>query len=159
MHWRGSATWKWHGWMKITRSGGRTGRRRYPLRTLRCLSLRLDNRPTVEKSSRPIRNHQFSLGARPYAPWYRFDLKTGKKPTIAWTDSTIYRLLPTECQLDLGISAFDQIFLPRTLCFVSIKRLFSSSKFLRQIKFSICDSLWMRWIRVSCSRKRKKWGR
>lgn len=118
MHWRGSATWKWHGWMKITRSGGRAGRRRYPLRALRCLSLRLDNRPTVEKSSRPIRNHQFSLG--PYAPWYRFNLKTGKKPTIAWTDSTIYRLLPTECQLDLGISAFDQIFLPRTLCFVFV---------------------------------------
>lgn len=54
-----------HGWMKIIRSAGHG-----PAAVsyaLHCLSLRLDNRRTVEKSSCPIWNHQFSLGVRPYA--------------------------------------------------------------------------------------------
>lgn len=65
-----------HGWMEIIRSGG------HAALSLRCLSLRLDNRPSVEKSSCPIRSHQFSLGVRPYAPWYWHLDPAKTRPTI-----------------------------------------------------------------------------
>lgn len=70
VHWRESATWKWHGSMKIIRSGGHAAAGG-AIPHVAFVAYHFDNRPTVEKSSCPTRNHQFSLGVRPYAPWFR----------------------------------------------------------------------------------------
>lgn len=64
VHWRESATWKWHGSMKIIRSGGHAAAGG-AIPHVAFVAYHFDNRPTVEKSSCPTRNHQFSLGVRP----------------------------------------------------------------------------------------------
>lgn len=141
-------------------------------RTLHCLSLRLDNRPTVEKSSCPIRNHQFSLGVRPYAPWYR------QKPQDRLDRFYDYRLLPIRMLIDsttidtwLSIKFFSlqlYAFIKRVFefeDFVSLdlarqhrpdaRKIFSIGKFCN-IGTGYCNSFWMRWIRVNSLREKKK---